>query len=357
MNKLYIILPALTIASATWAMDPNNNNQVTDLNADNSYHGTQITPENIAQLLQPIPQETATAFYAFTAQHPQLLPTLVKFEPANFKQNFKDAHKALMDANITNKSNNGGCFVFNLPTYPIFMVQGSLQENKVYNKSAEIVGIGNGWNHCHDNYMQDKKLDELKEVDPTTYQTVSRAAFYLMIKQELNKLSQPSIQVPSTYLIAIDGQSHTRATDATHVVVQEAFDTAKFVPVKDNAHLIKKEALQQLLPIISATKLFSVTDLHVNKETGELLVIDIEQANDEPATSFFHKRNNKIAQDYERGNKGKTKAEHDAQMGFQSLIKILNPDQKELVKAFINDCTNFSTYSEQGYKEIRDLAK
>lgn len=359
MNKIYtFLLPILGIASVTCAMDNNNT-----AGADNIYQGTLITAQNIAQLA-PAPQSVVQSFEEFKQQYPTLLSTLTKFEPINFKQNYNNASQALKDANITNLSAHGN-FIFALPNNPNLIAQVAGQRSRIYNISANLNGIGNGWNHCFNKWCKNQNLEELKEADATTYQTISRAANYLMIKQELNKMQNPCVNVWPTYVVPVDStKNHETANDNTHLVLQEKY-SPEFIQIKDtdqtqttaNARLLNNEALLQVCKITSAVKLFDIaSNLMVNTTNGNAGIKDTEQPNDEPSLTFFHNRTHKLATDYERGSRGKTKAEHDAQMGFQGLVS-LSPEISEKVKTFIKDRNNFPQYSEQGYKEILALAQ
>lgn len=360
MNKIYtLILPLLGIASATWTMD-NNNNAL----ADNVYQGTLITAQNIAQLARA-PQPVVQSFEEFNQKFPALCTVLTKFEPIHFKQNHTDAVQALKDSNIANLSSHGN-FIFALPTNPNLIAQVAGQRNRIFNISANLNGIGNGWNHCADKWCKNQNLEELKDAEATTYQTISRAANYLMIQQEINKMQNPRVVVKPTYVLPIDSsKNHETANDNTHIILQEKY-SPEFIQIKvdkdqsrtdANAQLLSKEALLQVCKITSAVKLFDIgSNLMVNPNNGNAAIKDTEQPNDEPSKTFFHNRTHKLATDYERGSKGKTKAEHDAQMGFQGLVK-LSSATAEPVKEFIKDRTNFAQYSEQGYKEILALVQ
>lgn len=360
MNKIYaLILPILGITSATYSMD-NNNNAL----ADNVYQGTLITAQNIAELARA-PQSVVQSFEEFNQKHPALCTVLTKFEPIHFKENHTQAAQALKDSNIANLSSHGN-FIFALPNNPNLIAQVAGQRSRIFNISANLNGIGNGWNHCANKWCQNQNLDELKDADPTSYQTISRAANYLMIKQELNKMQNPRVVVSPTYVVPIDSsKNHETANDNTHIVLQEKY-SPEFIQIKvdkdqpktdANAALLSKEALLQVCKITAAVKLFDVgSNLMVNPTNGNAAIKDTEQPNDEPSKTFFHNRTHKLATDYERGSKGKTKAEHDAQMGFESLVN-LSPVTTESVKEFIKDRNNFAQYSEQGYKEILALTQ
>jgi len=359
MNKIYTLLPILGIASVTCAMDNNNNSF--DFKKDVIYlDGKRVTQENILSLLPAAPADAQQALAQFEAQHPDLLNQAAYFKPATVGADFKEIKDRIKNENIKNLSK------YSLVTQisPNYILKMSLQPHKLFNTSSRI-DIGTGWDRCAKGYIEGKNLGELTGIGTTTHQTTSRAINALLFVSAVKEFQHSCISTPKTWLLAINPQAnHTFASDATHVVIQEAYDKSKFSHVQEknspaetaqNVAQISDKALREYFEVIIKVGLFDTASNLLVDAAGNLMNDDLEQPNDEPS---ILERDGAVYKKY-ADQRGHTKTDWDRYEGVRKLYELCScqPRQKAILEECIKNSPVMKMVAPKGQDLIRGLIK
>lgn len=123
---------------------------------------------------------------------------------------------------------------------------------------------------------------------PTTYQAISSAAWYQLIKLVIEQYNL-SVAVPLTALVHVPGRPEN-LSDQNYVVVQEALEK-DFVPLheqKDLCKTLSKEQVVQACTLIKEAKLWDAAkSLRWSKEKQMFGITDLEQPNNSAVQHFF----------------------------------------------------------------------
>jgi len=139
-----------------------------------------------------------------------------------------------------------------------------------------------------------QKLDLNKIEHVSTYQTISRIAYFLSMMNVLNDkgLVKHQIIVPKTYLLPIPGRANT-VSDDNFFVVQEKIPNLRPLDLSDLAKMKDKDLQQTLkeLYAIAQTGVFwnVKADSLMSNNKGNIIPLDFEQPNNSDPRQFFNK--------------------------------------------------------------------
>lgn len=130
-------------------------------------------------------------------------------------------------------------------------------------------------------------LDAL-EIVPT-YQTISRFANYLLLKEAIENLTCNHIRIAPTYLVHIAHFGYLLCDDH-YVVVQEHIpNLVRIKDAPDRIHKIGNTALTELFQVICNTGYWNIRNgLYIDQDNN-LVLLDYEQRNIENPEDFFCK--------------------------------------------------------------------
>ena len=169
-----------------------------------------------------------------------------------------------------------------------------------------------------------------------TYQGISRAAYYILLKETQEQEDLNDIYVPKTNIVAFTGkENETHVSDTSHFVVEEYLE---------DLHSMTPEVLRDLSPItivqilkaIKGAYLWSIGgNLGVRADEKTVVLHDLEQPDCMSPQNFILKNSER--------------AQIDAAIGMHELLELIqnNEDQFEAAKDFIindKEITHYSWY-------------
>jgi hypothetical protein len=138
-----------------------------------------------------------------------------------------------------------------------------------------------------------------------TYQTASRFFYYLRLIEAKDTYNLSKVEIPKTYLVKFNKKKSNE--DGNTFFVQERLSDEEYMPlniIKDKSILLlgknkKGDVLAQLLVAIKYAGLWDLSDgnVLVNKKTGSLALIDLEQPNTMKLEQSWNKMTEKDKKD------------------------------------------------------------
>jgi len=166
-----------------------------------------------------------------------------------------------------------------------------------------------------------------------TYQTASRAANYLVLKEFINKHNLNHLTAQETYLYPLMQQkgAPVSVADTNVVVLEQALPDGVQKLSKANAAQLSDAALRQLTQAIIGVGLWSINDNIFLKESGKDVHIvhlpDLEQPNISSPDDFFNK-----------GTKGRHQYLVNIWQGLVDFIKLYQgrPEKLAVIKQVVD---------------------
>jgi hypothetical protein len=157
----------------------------------------------------------------------------------------------------------------------------------------------------NDQYLNEQVAKRLQGQSLPTYQTASRAAYYLLLKSLFEKNRYQHLRVPETFLLFVPGHDEN-VSDGNVILVQKMIDNLH----EQNMLNVSKDAIKELYDVIVLAGLWNIQDnLLVNKSgdmfiTNGLHVIGFEEYPNMSSKHFFHKNKKVFDQNRVRGIRG-----------------------------------------------------
>lgn len=299
----------------------------------NTYNGTAITPETLYNLMPQLPDADRIALEAWltTPGAQPLLSQLLSFAGfPNWQAKMQTDNARLQTMNMPNTSQWN--YVFKLP------------------KQNFVIKIGGPINRlqsilmAHGFWPGEQPNKPISKVD--TYQTASRAAYYLILKELIENRKLNYVGTPETYLIRFPNSAKT--IDDEHVfILQKTIPASAQKLTPELAKTLPDEAVSEIVQTIIGGGLWSIpNNLFLDTETNKLHVViqfvDLEQPNNSAPADFFHKN--------------ATRYYGNLRAGLEEFIDLFigNPEKLGLVRSLIetNPVFNSPNFNQRYKNEL-----
>lgn len=333
MKKTLLFLGFLALAGlAVWTIIK----KLSQPTVPNTFSGKVISIDNLEQLLPTLPPTEQASVNAWLnkPETEKLLEQLLAFKSFPDWQTKKKADDALLSAlKLPNLSTSN--YVFKIP-----------EQNLV----VKIAGPANRLQSvlaAHGFWPGEQPTKPITKVD--TFQTASRAAYYLILKELIEKQGLHYIDAPETYLVRFPSSS--KSIDDEHAfILQKALPAGAKQLTPELAKTLSDEAVRETVLAIIGGGLWSIkNNLFLDPATNKLHVVvhlvDIEQPNNSAPADFFHKDPVRYY-----GN---------LRAGLEEFIDLFagNPEKLHLIRSLIesNPVFNSSSFYPRYKKELTDV--
>lgn len=168
-------------------------------------------------------------------------------------------------------------------------------------------------------------LKEILSGETPTYQTASRMATYLVLKDLIERNDLQHIAVPKTYLISYGDTG--AVDDNVAIVVSEKIPAGAEPVTPKNLAKVSSAMIKDFVRAIAVGGLWSSWgDGNLFVDGDKLYIVDLEQPNNSKPSDFFHQ--------------SKAKYHSDVWVGIDKLLQLLQHDKAKLafaVKAIQED--------------------
>lgn len=291
-----------------------------------SYAGQKIRPGTIYDLVNlnyPLPQEAQIKFNEWTKKpaNAALLNELLRFQFANIQElrnkGVQD-NQRIQQVGLQNESRSN--YVFRVPGMDYYVNIAGLG-NRAQSALMEK-GVWPG---------QEPNADIIEEVlsgKISTYQTASRAAYFLILKELIKNKGLKHIDVQDTHLVYYPGAPED-VQDKYVLVLEKALPNTAQKLTSDDAKQLSNEILKEWVEAIIGGGLWSIEDNvylenpKLQSKDQKLRIVDLEQPNNSAPKDFFHK--------------DKTRYDGNMTAGIEHLLDLLqgSPDKLQFVRNLV----------------------
>lgn len=253
----------------------------------NTYDGRAITAASIYPLMtaqSPLSSQDQITLNEWLKKpkNKNVLEQLLQFHfetPEELSEKAKRDNKALRSAGLRNQSRSN--YVFRVPGLDYYIkIAGPM--NRAQSTLMEL-GIWPG---------QKANVEQFNQVlagSIPTYQTASRAAYYLALKQLINSKNLNTIGLQKTHLMHYPASAKS-SDDNYALVLEKALPKNVKKLTAQNIKTIPNESLTDLVNAIIGVGLWSIKDNVFMDTNGKLLyLVDLEQPNNSAPKDFFLK--------------------------------------------------------------------
>lgn len=288
----------------------------------NTFNGVVITAETLYDLMPQLPDTDRIALENWLAT-PDAQTTLSQLIPFNAFPDWRakmQADKDLLQAKDMQNTSQWN-YVFKLPKQEfVVKISGPL------NRLQSILMAHGFW----------PGETPTKPIGKTnTYQTASRAAYYLILKEFIEKNKFKHIHAPETYLISYSKKPKL-IDDEQVFILQRAIPAASKKITPELAQALPDDAISEIVKAIIGAGLWSIKDnLFLDTETNSPLerihLVDLEQPNNSAPADFFHK--------------DATRYYGNLRAGLEEFINLFagNPAKLALVRTLIETSPTFNS--------------
>lgn len=274
-----------------------------------SVKGVKITPSSLAQLAPNVPTGLKHQLDSWFAHEgtKELLDRLLQFSDVHAWVSDRDANNALLaQAGYENLSFNG--YSARIPgTEYMFKIAG--QKDRLISMLATRGIVLNAAQQHDDALLHVYVSQDLPFVLPT-YQTASRMAYYLVLKERANKKGYKHIRIPDSYLVNIHGKAQT-VEDADVLFVQKTIPGLQMLVHHSNrAGAVSKKVIKELVDAVISVGLWNVqkniliSDRHDVYVICNVDLVGLSQPKNSSAKDFFHKSKERFDENVYVGLKG-----------------------------------------------------
>lgn len=296
MIALCIVITAIMVTSQSQTADT--------LPIPNTYQGVSITAENLLNL--------STSFDGSS----------LHIDP----QNTTDQNMIMQKIDETGET--------------AYWIKISGRVNRIFTGMHTRGADGRVWT---DKAYRSEQVQQFLQNPVQTYQTASRAAFYLIANKALAYHDIESIDTPRTYLYSTNNSS----IDDNHAIIKEEhIPGEKLEQWLVNGNTVPTYQLKDLCTLTESIGLWCPNNNILVDESGRLVPIDLEQPNNSNAHDFFYK--NPVPY---HGN---------IVCGFKDGLYTIFVDDKEAIRTLAewieeSDIINHERFTSYYQKEIRDF--
>lgn len=258
-----------------------------------SVKGVKITPSSLMQVSPGVPaglNRQLNNWFAMQGTN-TLLNSLVQFSDVHTWALDRDANNMLLaQAGYENLSPNG--YSAHIPgTDYIFKIAG--QKDRLISMLA-TKGIVLDAAQQQDDALHAYISRYLDAVLPT-YQTASRMAYYLLLKERAREKNYKHIRIPESYLLNIPGKPRT-VEDADVMLIQKTVPGSQMLAHHpERADALSKKAIKELVDAVISVGLWNVQRNILISDRDDIYVIcnvdlvGLSQPKNSSAKDFFHK--------------------------------------------------------------------
>lgn len=273
-----------------------------DYNSGNTYQGQEITAENILQLIPEPPHELEAKVQTYLKQKP-ILANIISgadyynkimfFDKAPFTLDFQPDTPDRPIVDLYFKTMESYIRQAGLPTKPgqnfvIPLGDHIIKASGFFNRRENINAYLRQTDptQTHGKTILPAQLEKFNKEVGKTYQTISRVAYWLRLKELKETLNLDRICLPDKYLVHIPGRP-LQVDDTNYVVAETALDDA--VPFDQTDLAQDPEVIQQLTQAIGYAHLWDINSRNILVSGDKACIVDTEQPNVGVPTKFFLK--------------------------------------------------------------------
>lgn len=309
--------------------------------------GVSILPTSLMQLVPRIPRSLSRELNNWLAkpQTMEMLDRLATFSSLEqWQDDYRKGKEALADAGYSNLSSNGYAAHIAGTDY-IFKIAGP--KDRLISMLATKGTVLNSAQQEDDRLVQ-IAADRLSEPSPT-YQTASRMAYYLLLRERSRKKRYRHVHLPESYLINIPGKIQN-VEDGNVMFIQKVVPRAvNLVDYPDRASIVSLSALAELYDAVVATGLWNIgkSILVCDNEKVHIIcnvdLVGLIEPKNSSAKDFFHR--------------SKEKFDENVYLGLHSLLNLFKNDTKRIayIKHRIKDDNRLR--SSTLYRQLMRLVK
>lgn len=258
----------------------------------NRYRGVQITAHTIFDLMPKMAQDSGNKVCAWLhgAKVQDMLHRLTDIHSLVDWQQERAAHDTYMES-VGYHNISGNNYTARIPGVSyLFKVAGP--RNRLMSMLA-TQGISKFDN---DEASFREALKKLNNQITPTYQTASRAAYYLLLKDK----HYAYVKIPLTYLMRISQKKRSIADDNAIIVQEFIPDTVKLIEKQDLIKQLPRRAVDELYDAVITTGIWNLRDTILINPRGDLFltaglhIVDLEQPANTSAMDFFHKNKDRF---------------------------------------------------------------
>lgn len=266
-------------------------------NANFEYKGQEITPENLYEFAPKAAEEIATNVRQSFENNPRLKALLEN--PKSWTQAHLRQRLLLnyLRHNANGKSNSN--YVFVLEAHDGLFVKISGHVNRLVNLLRDELGEQKGFYGLLKGNLSEEEIDKIDTNKPT-YQTASRIAYNLLIKQFLtNHPEVQNLSTPEIYLVTLDGTNNVSDTNA--IILERKLKNLILLEDYLEENKLTEETINHLAQLITECGLWYIQENLFVHNNQILILSNTEQPNKAcPSAAFFKPTNkNQFNDDYE----------------------------------------------------------
>jgi hypothetical protein len=259
-----------------------------------SVKGVKITPSSLMQVAPRIPVGLKGQLNNWFAMQgtKELLDHLVQFSDVHMWEQDRDANNALLaQAGYENLSPNG--YSAHIPGVDyIFKIAG--QKDRLISMLA-TKGIVLDAAQQQDDALLHVYVSQFIPFVLPTYQTASRMAYYLLLKERAREKGYKHVRIPESYLVNVPGKPQT-VEDADVMFIQKTVPGSQMlVHNPERADALSKKAIKELVDAVISVGLWNVQkNILVSDKDDVYLICNVDlvglrQPKNSSAKDFFHK--------------------------------------------------------------------
>lgn len=282
----------------------------------NTLKGIAITPFTLEQLAPKMPSKVQKQINAWLEQpdtHILMHHVSVFSSPDNWARDMQQSRELLEQLGYENMSKNN--YAARIPgTDFVFKIDG--HKNRVLSMLANK-GILDA-DTIPDEVIT-KYVANLHETP--TYQTASRMAYYLVLKDRMHKHGYKYVHLPESYLVHIPGKPHT-VQDGNLFIVQKIVPHAfKLYEYPEFAKSLSAGVIEELYDAVVSVGLWNISNNILMHKNGSIYVtcsvdlVGLTEPKNASAKDFFHKN--------------KDRFDENVYLGLKSLLTLFSSEQNK----------------------------
>ncbi len=344
-NKIALLL----VATATFAVNAMEKKATSLVSLTHEDRVSRITPQTIIGMLAPLSSEQDRIVRSWTHENAWILAQLVEISSFNdFPAIYKANTEQLEAIGVKNLGTSN--YDFQIPGSAVIakvsgmatrrqnIIAGQDQmtesNNLINAYSTSLEGAAREAAFENIKRFRTQRFAEYQRNPVKTYQGISRAAYYILLKETQEQENLNDIYVPQTNIVAFTGkEDESHVSDESHFVVEEYLeDLQKMTPevLRD----LSPKTIVQILKAINGASLWSIGgNLGVRADEKTVVLHDLEQPDCMSPQNFVLKN--------------KERAQIDAAIGIREVLDLIhnNENQLDAAREFITNDEEIILYS------------
>ena len=242
----------------------------------NTFNGQPITPETIYDLMPPLPEDDRAALDELKtlSSTKVILTQLLAFKNfPNWRAKQMLDNTILGAFDITNESKSNYVFKLGEMNY-VVKIAGPI------NRLQSIL-------MAHGYWPGQQPTTPITKVD--TYQTASRAAYFLVLKEFIERNKLKHVQAPETYLMRYPDTAKT-VDDEHAFILQKTLPLSAKKITPEVAQTLSDDIIGETVQTIIAGGLWNIkNNLFLDESNNTVQFVDLEQPNNSAPADFFQR--------------------------------------------------------------------